>query len=32
MTKEGELGGATDDEMDDRVVRLRGDANGDSKR
>ena len=32
LTKEGELGGATEDEMDDGVARLRPDANGDSKR
>ena len=32
LTKEGELGGATDDEMDDGVARLRQDANDDSKR
>ena len=32
LTKEEELGGATDDEMDDGVARLWRDANGDSKR
>ena len=31
LTKEGELGGATDDEMDDGVARLRRDANGDGE-
>jgi hypothetical protein len=31
LKKEEELGGATDDEMDDGVARLRRDANDDSE-
>ena len=32
LTKEGELGGATDDKMDEGVAWLQRDANGDSER